>query len=1490
MALIIDIEARDGITSVVSDIEERFRSLEERAGRIGTELADSLKGSLSGVQEAGNRLTAVMDHIEQLKAKLRESQSVRDELTAKRNSMTSEEHAQLLATRTKIKELTNEIKTETEALPGLKEAFKEAFKEASDGADEAEKSFEKQGKEAEKAAKATKSTKEEAKGLGKVFQSVGGKVAAAFSIGAMVGFAKKVVEVRGEMQSLQASFAAMLGSQEKAEQMMQEAVDFAATTPFDLKGVAASAKQLLAYGTEQENVIKDMQMLGNVAAGLSIPLNDLIYLYGTLQSQGRVMTIDIRQFAMRGIPIYKELAKVLKVNEDQVSAMVSAGRVGFKDVQQAFVNMTSEGGKFYGLIDGVSKTVKGRISNLGDSIYQLYNSIGEKTDGLIATVLSVASAAVENADKVFNVVWELIKLYGSYKAAVIAVNAATKASAALHAIETGQIVLKTRALRGAVKAKQALNALKLANPYVLIGAALAAVLVNLPKFIEKQKEAVSVEAQYNKLVARRKEQQEEENELFSKIQAAATDDARIARIDELIKKYPELLDKYKKEELYLMSIADLQEEVKAADDARDAAEIQSLQKQAAEADEMLTTTASWANYNSGYWEKRKATAEAALSAWYKIRPDLMVMGPYAPGGATSGGSSASSTTKNKSYWEKQQKEAKGKIEMLTVEELNSSEGKALIAEYQKATQELEKYTKATQNLTKAESEAEKSATKLAKAKQTYWESVKSYNEKLKSFNASIDASKNGEMDSFAQQSLGIAQERAKLEQAKEELGDLLQKTFGGNVDLKNRQIGNMQEAKVKDNKGKERSILVTPVLPDGSALSNEELQKYIKSVLSGSKDILKADTKKLVISVDTGDKESLANMKGAYDNSSSQIDSYISSLEAKNLRDLLGEYQDFDTKLKNLTEEYSRTKDALISGITPENREKVEKALEELEKVYREKFASLYDEVDANKMLDQTWIDSLKGKTESGLVQELASLENLFSILKEAGALSEGEASLMSGKIEYMSSLIDKFRNKTDKASTSWTDLHTVVSEVGSSISSLGDAIGGSFGEMLKTVGSVTTSIGQGITAIQGIKDATTSTEKFTAALSLAGAAMQVISTIASIVSSNAEALEKATAAAHDYANALKDIEFEAGKEALTNAFGSYDYSEFLYNVERVKDGINGAWASNSEYIKEYLFALQNAGETYESYTKYLEAYNAWNPQGVVKDISLSADMRSWWQKLWHSGENIETASLGDFFDEEGNLLGDKLKAWYDTYGGYLSDSQKTLVEDLLSSWEEYESAMGSVADYLSGLFDNALDGVAESMYDSFVSTGDALADLNDYAKSFAKNMAISVIKSQYLMKIFSQENQEKIGSLLAGGDISGAVSLFNSLLGQAEEMAPAITEFLEKLDLSIEDAEDSATAGGFETMSQDTATELNGRFTAIQISNDAILSFVREMNSALSTNWGRQMLTAEDIRNIQANALLELMDINDNTRLVVKPIQEMHTLMGKINDKVERL
>ena len=129
------------------------------------------------------------------------------------------------------------------------------------------------------------------------------KAAAAFG----AGFTAKelisnIAQVRGEFQQLEVAFKTMLGSEEKANALMQQLVKTAATTPFDLQGVANGAKQLLAYGENVENVNDDLIRLGNIAAGLSQPLGDIVYLYGTTMTQGRLYTQDLNQFTGRGIP------------------------------------------------------------------------------------------------------------------------------------------------------------------------------------------------------------------------------------------------------------------------------------------------------------------------------------------------------------------------------------------------------------------------------------------------------------------------------------------------------------------------------------------------------------------------------------------------------------------------------------------------------------------------------------------------------------------------------------------------------------------------------------------------------------------------------------------------------------------------------------------------------------------------------------------------------------------------------------------------------------------------------------------------------------------------------------------------------------------------------------------------------------------------------------------------------------------------------------
>ncbi|KXU57860.1 tape measure protein [Prevotella bivia] len=249
-----------------------------------------------------------------------------------------------------------------------------------------------------------------------------GKAIGGITIGAMLqGWVKDIISVRGEFQQLEIAFNTMLGSAEQGTQLMNQLVKTAASTPFDLKGIAGSAKQLLAYGTAAEDVNGTLVRLGNIASGLSIPLNDLVYLYGTTMVQGRLFAQDVRQFMGRGIPLVQELAKQLNKTTDEVNAMVTAGQIGFPEVQKVIESLTNEGGIFYGLMEEQSKSLTGQISNLEDAFDMMLNDIGQNTQGVLSGSISLIASLVENYDKVLRVLGGLVAMYGTYKVAMATV-------------------------------------------------------------------------------------------------------------------------------------------------------------------------------------------------------------------------------------------------------------------------------------------------------------------------------------------------------------------------------------------------------------------------------------------------------------------------------------------------------------------------------------------------------------------------------------------------------------------------------------------------------------------------------------------------------------------------------------------------------------------------------------------------------------------------------------------------------------------------------------------------------------------------------------------------------------------------------------------------------------------------------------------------------------------------------------------------------------
>lgn len=274
-------------------------------------------------------------------------------------------------------------------------------------------------------------------GMSSLFQRVTGDahMLSAALLGGL-GFeqlAGSIFNTRSQFQQLEISFNTMLGSADKSKQLMDELIQTAAHTPFDMSSITSGAKQLLAYGTEAKDVNKTLVQLGDIASGLNIPLGELVYLYGTTVSQGRMFTMDLRQFMGRGVPLAEELGKILHQNTAEVQESVSEGKVTSDIFKEAIANMTQAGGRFGGLMEQQSKTLEGQWSNIGDSIQQMFNEIGKKSEGVFSSGLSVVSAMVENWQEVIKVIGVATVAVGSYRASLMAAASIRKAEEAQQA-------------------------------------------------------------------------------------------------------------------------------------------------------------------------------------------------------------------------------------------------------------------------------------------------------------------------------------------------------------------------------------------------------------------------------------------------------------------------------------------------------------------------------------------------------------------------------------------------------------------------------------------------------------------------------------------------------------------------------------------------------------------------------------------------------------------------------------------------------------------------------------------------------------------------------------------------------------------------------------------------------------------------------------------------------------------------------------------------
>ena len=387
-----------------------------------------------------------------------------------------------------------------------------------------------------------------------------------FTISKAYEFTQKIIAVRSQFQQLEIAFGTMLKSKEKANALMAQMTDLAAKTPFGLQEVSEGAKRLLAFQVPAEEVTETLRRMGDVASGLGVPMGQLIHVYGQVKAQGKLMTNDLYQFMNAGIPIIAELSKVVGKSETEIKDMVSAGKIGFAEVQAVIKGMTDEGGLFYNLMAEQSKTLSGQLSNLEDNFANVLNEIGKATEGIASGAISSVAFLVENYQTLGKIIAGLIATYGAYRTALLVNIALTKGWAVAAKEDAIAKGIQTIATNAATVATKALNAAMKANPYVLVATAVVGLGAAIWALKDNTTAAEKAQQDYNnqKQQAIDWEQQHKQkidDLIESASNQALADTERQKALIALQNEYPNIFAKYDIESLKLADILKLKQEI-----------------------------------------------------------------------------------------------------------------------------------------------------------------------------------------------------------------------------------------------------------------------------------------------------------------------------------------------------------------------------------------------------------------------------------------------------------------------------------------------------------------------------------------------------------------------------------------------------------------------------------------------------------------------------------------------------------------------------------------------------------------------------------------------------------------------------------------------------------------------------------------------------------------------------------------------------------------
>lgn len=1297
-----------------------------------------------------------------------------------------------------------------------------------------------------------------------------------------VGLAKQIAQTRGEFQQLEVAFTTLLHSKEKADALMAQMVDLSAKTPFDLQGVADGARQLLAYGFAAEDITDTLTRLGNVAAGLGLPLERLTYLYGTTAVQGRLYARDMLQFTSSGIPVLQEMADMYGVSTEEINKMVSAGKIGFEDVKKVIERMTNAGGQFYNLMQEQSKTITGLVSNLGDAIQTMFNELGKSQEGVITDILKGTISLVENYQKVLDILIPLVATYGTYKVALIATAAAQKV--VVTAKEISAFFSLAKSITSAKDAMVLFNIATKSNPIGLLIGLLGGVIAAIVRFTKKNDDLTRSLGEQEQAVLNESKQV---NSLVLKLTTANTkEEERKKALEELKRIQPsivegigdeitatetltERLKEYNQEQIHRMAYAKLSDEEKQIFES----------KAAKQADKALAESEAYSNIDDlrNQILLSPRLTEESKREWIKDLDDIVA----------SAGTARDKVGRILNLFTTNAGTYVGRLDLSGIEkskkELRSLDESiiGLDIDAAKATQKMAAFEKHFGDIVNPSGNNSGNGTDaVSETYTTLSDIISDITEKTKELNSLQAQTQWSEQEKERIKTL--SDETKKLQGDYESLTG--QKWGGSNKGLQQlsedalkKELQAQRELYDEETALKRKQItdeieLIQFDLAQTLAAIDKKKNAYIESQRQSGKSVGEVDTS-------TFDRRREIAQVGA-ELETAEVRKKRLAAQQEEYDTLLAKYADYEQRRTQITQEYEADRQKLLENMDGSNAATVLSALVELEKQKNEALKAISDEqadalVQDSSLFVELFSDAAD-KSIGELHRVIEETEALLDYLQgkdgaeiPLGFTSEQLVSLKDSP-EAIQALTDALKRLKDEMAdrSPFADFGNSIDELFSRFQNgdldLGGLVGG-IGTAVQGILPTIEQFGTDLGTIFGDSSIGENVGILTETLSGLGTAAQgvgqliggdILGGVTSIVSGVASLFEMANEAAERHKEALQAVmdakiaqqreynlllmEQNLLYEQGTTIFGTDEYGKSRNAVQVAKDA--------QEELRKALSGTESQRGKYRNFNAGYRAAMGTPPPAVAEkkeqyaglaDIQIVTGHEKTGLFGWGKGRDVYSSLLDvypDLIDANGEFNTELAKTILNTQN--MSEANKEALQGMIDYAEQAKEAMEVVSDYLGSIFGELGNTITDALIDAFRNGTDAAESFADSVSGMLEQLAADMVQSIFLAPIL-EKAQKEAEEIWNNQDLTDE-ERFSGLTGVVKQVTDNAIEAQDDIDALLKWMQDYASGKGYDIFQPDESSSRTSTGQGIaQASQESIDLLSGTMTAVQGTVFG---------------------------------------------------